>query len=799
MLELVSVELENFRSFSNATFAPLGIGQGMTAINGSNGSGKSSVVYAIIWSLYGVTPDGVPVRALRKQGSEGEVKAKVTFRHEGQTIVVTRALRGRNDSTIASITVDGREETTVSTRAATSWVTERLGLDSEAFLTAFVVQQKELDSLIKARPAERRKVIERLAGIERMSAALETARSNAKNSQKMLDAIPVSEDPELVRGQYAESVEKLEKLGSALIVCEENETASESKVSKAKEVMTKAQKAKSALETAHHKLALVEQKKQTLEKNVNRLVEESRGHENLETVRNAADLARHNYFEADQIIKNVKAIVSQANSDQGRVEQAETDLVSAEADVARYTSQEKQFDQILENYPLDLDEKIEALSEEIKTLTQDKGALRGEYDRIQKAIETLKSSPSDQANCPTCLQKLDEVSNLIASLDSTRLEVKKKGEAMNARIAELEEESKLLVASKNKKVDIANQKANAKRALLTASLAFEKATEAVKKLKDIAAFSREEAVKAESEASEASKNLAALREAETIAQQSLRDCESAVSAFNALEEAKAELTGIVSSFGESQAEYDIASEDLLSYDFEEIENDINDAVAELRTVNENNASVRAAYPLAVNMVEMYKNNLKTIEESVEKRRVAMSDWERDSRLASTLDEFRRDRLARLAPEISEVASDLVAKMTEGKYTTLELDEDFTPILTESNGTQRPSAWLSGGEESAVALALRVAIGEILAGQRGGLLILDEVLTAQDTFRRQATMDALRALPRQIITINHVSEATDMVDLVSNVIPDGEGSSIIVDSAPSEFIGNEISDKVLEND
>ena len=69
MLELVNVELTNFRSFANANFSPLGMGQGMTAINGANGSGKSSLTHGIVWALYGITPDGVPVKALRKQGS----------------------------------------------------------------------------------------------------------------------------------------------------------------------------------------------------------------------------------------------------------------------------------------------------------------------------------------------------------------------------------------------------------------------------------------------------------------------------------------------------------------------------------------------------------------------------------------------------------------------------------------------------------------------------------------------------------------------------------------------------------
>jgi exonuclease SbcC len=198
MLELVSVNVENFRSFSTGEFVPLGIGQGMTAINGANGMGKSSIVHAAVWALFGITPDGVPVRALRRQGSEGEVVATVVIRHDGQTIEITRALRGRNDTTIASIKVDGVEQTNVSSKTATIWVQNRLNLDAEAFLTAFVVRQKELDSLVKARPADRRKTIERLAGIERMSAALDLARQDTRSASRLLEALPAAEDLSLI-------------------------------------------------------------------------------------------------------------------------------------------------------------------------------------------------------------------------------------------------------------------------------------------------------------------------------------------------------------------------------------------------------------------------------------------------------------------------------------------------------------------------------------------------------------------------------------------------------------------------
>lgn len=798
MIELVSVELENFRAFSHATFAPLGLGQGMTAINGSNGSGKSSIVYAICFGLYGITPDGVPVRALRKQGSEGEVKVSVTFRHAGQTVVVTRMLRGRNDTTLASIVVDGIEETVVSTRAATSWIVNRLGLDSEAFLTAFVVQQKELDSLIKARPAERRKVVERLAGIERMSAALEVARGNAKNSQKLLEAIPLPEDPELVKGKHSEAVETLEKLGVAILVCEENEAKGQNDLNLAKTKASEASNAKNALSVASHTLELIEQNKANYEKAVADLVAASAGHESIDEARNDAAKSRQQFSVAEQLISNLGNITEKAESDQWQLRKSESQVATLREALSQYESDAERIAKVLAGFPSDLENQIELKNSTILESTQEKGALLGEYERIQKAITTLKSASSAEAHCPTCLQELESVADLIISLEVTLSDIKKKGEAVRSQIVTLESERNALLATQESKVKTLNEQATIQRQIPTVKVNLESALEILANATMVASVSQEAARKGAEEAQQAKANLALLQEKENKAQKRLRECESALEAYGKIKDAQTQLDEIVSSFGIAEAEYDIALENWNIYDVEEIEKEISEATSALKTITDYNAGVKAEYPLAINMVEMYKEKLKFIEESIEKRKSAMERWENDSRVSSTLDEFRRDRLSRLAPEISEVASDLISTMTEGRYSSLELDEDFTPILTESNGTQRPSAWLSGGEESAVALALRIAIGEILAGQRGGLLVLDEVLTAQDTFRRQATMNAIRSLPRQIITINHVSEATDMVDLVSNVIPDGEGSSIIVDSVPSEFLGTEISDKVLDN-
>jgi len=119
-------------------------------------------------------------------------------------------------------------------------------------------------------------------------------------------------------------------------------------------------------------------------------------------------------------------------------------------------------------------------------------------------------------------------------------------------------------------------------------------------------------------------------------------------------------------------------------------------------------------------------------------------------------------------------------MTDGKYVGVELDEEFTPIVTHHTGWQRPAALLSGGEVSVVALALRLAIGELIAGERGGLLFLDEAQTALDAERRQAQMAAIRDLPgRQVISISHSAEATDVADAVFALVPHDEDGSTLV--------------------
>lgn len=797
MIELVTVELTNFRSFSHATFEPLGIGQGMTAINGANGMGKSSVVHAIVWALYGVTPDGVRVGSLCRQDSEGDTEVKVTLRHDGQTIIIVRAIRGRNDTTVAAIEVDGVEQTNVSSRTATNWIVSRFGLDAEAFLTAFVIRQKELDSLIRARPADRRKTIERLAGIERMSKALELARGEARVAQKAFDSLP--ELPNV--GQLELALSDAEKaLGDLKQSSSENKVLvagaldkfnnAKAQLTEARELANKVSQLESKLEVAETYLANSEEKFRGAEK-LAALAEGSEAliAENTLLVEEISSLQAQ-ITKSQETANKISSIEQSLESNLNRKNSSKETLVELNSKLSIKLSSFKAID------VEDLEARKTVSEKKVADLNIQKGAALGEWDRLKKALDTLSAhdvSNAHDAECPTCFSKLDDIEILVKSLGDSQKLVQEKGKGITSEISE--EESKL-------------------GAVIESLVSVNKAKEEVSRLEfDIAKIETElvpliqEIKSAEKAIAELSKDISDVEklkseylEADSAQRElaiSLSKMEANIEAKDALPELEKTYRSRVDELTVLSDEYQKSLLRLEDLDLIELEEDYEELGSEYSRLSEVKNELNISLSLAERTLAETKEKVELAQSAQDKRKEILAEVQSKTTSASTLDEFRRDRLARLTPELSEVASDFVSRMTDGKYTSVVLDEDFTPILTDSSGAERPVAWLSGGEESAVALALRVAIGEVLAGQRGGLLVLDEALTAQDTSRRQATMGAIRALPRQIITINHVSEATDMVDLVAEVVLSEEGGSTIQEVVPDNGKVSTVSDEMID--
>jgi exonuclease SbcC len=148
-----------------------------------------------------------------------------------------------------------------------------------------------------------------------------------------------------------------------------------------------------------------------------------------------------------------------------------------------------------------------------------------------------------------------------------------------------------------------------------------------------------------------------------------------------------------------------------------------------------------------------------------------ADRQRHEELDRAFTDVRTDLNFQLRPELAEIASGLLDALTDGRYTTLEFDEEYRPLVLE-DGVPKPV--ISGGEEDLCNLVLRLAISQMIAeraGQVFSLLILDEVFGSLDEARRANVMELLRRLNdrfEQVIVITHIEQVRDGLDRLVQV-------------------------------
>jgi DNA repair protein SbcC/Rad50 len=152
-------------------------------------------------------------------------------------------------------------------------------------------------------------------------------------------------------------------------------------------------------------------------------------------------------------------------------------------------------------------------------------------------------------------------------------------------------------------------------------------------------------------------------------------------------------------------------------------------------------------------------------------------------LSEVMSDFRTHLISRIRPTLSYYSSDFFKRLTDGKYSELELDENYN-LLVYDNGFPYDIERFSGGEEDLANLCLRLAISEVITERAGGVfnfIILDEIFGSQDIYRRQNIMKALNGLTskfRQIFLITHIDELKNDMENIIFVTENEDGISLI---------------------
>jgi len=168
------VRLANFKPYGDAD---LRLTEGVTVIHGLNGSGKSSLLEACFFALYGSKALDGTLEDVITNG-EAETEVELWFTHDGVSYRVERRLKsydGRVDHKCTLESTDGSDVTRNGARAVREFVTELLRMDAEAFVNCAYVRQGEVNKLINATPRERQDTIDDLLQLGKLEEYRERA------------------------------------------------------------------------------------------------------------------------------------------------------------------------------------------------------------------------------------------------------------------------------------------------------------------------------------------------------------------------------------------------------------------------------------------------------------------------------------------------------------------------------------------------------------------------------------------------------------------------------------------------
>ncbi len=156
------VSLENFLSHRHTRVELTG---GINIFIGQNGSGKSSLFEAIKVAIFG--PSDSDRKRLISYG-EDRAKISVKFRKGEHTYTVIRELelkREKENTKSAYIDMDNERIADGST-AVSEEFQKIIGISKSAFINSVYVDQGQMDSLIKEKPAERKNIFNEIIGLK---------------------------------------------------------------------------------------------------------------------------------------------------------------------------------------------------------------------------------------------------------------------------------------------------------------------------------------------------------------------------------------------------------------------------------------------------------------------------------------------------------------------------------------------------------------------------------------------------------------------------------------------------------
>jgi len=166
------IRLQNFKCYEQTDVR---LDSGVTVIHGLNGSGKSSLLEACFFALYGAKALDKTLDEIVTIGAE-ETTVELEFTHDGGRYQIRRRIRvSSGDARTAECVMEGPGGTTEGATDVRRRVADLLRMDTDAFVNCAYVRQGEVNKLINASPSTRQDMIDDLLQLGKLEQYRERA------------------------------------------------------------------------------------------------------------------------------------------------------------------------------------------------------------------------------------------------------------------------------------------------------------------------------------------------------------------------------------------------------------------------------------------------------------------------------------------------------------------------------------------------------------------------------------------------------------------------------------------------
>ncbi|MBU2639968.1 MAG: SMC family ATPase [Nanoarchaeota archaeon] len=669
------VKLRNIRSYLEEE---INFPEGSVLLSGDVGSGKSSILLAIDFALFGLTRGVLSGNALLRNGANnGEVELHLEINNKN--IVIKRALK-RNEKSVTQdsgyVLVDGQkiEGTAIELKAK---VLELLNYPkdlltkSKSLIYRFTVYtpQEEMKRILTEDSEDRLEILRRVFDIDKYKRIQENCFVAIR---KIKDRIREGEI--LTTGLEEKKLEKAELEKNAELL-------------------------KNEFLELESKIKAVEEK---LSEKIKKYEDYEEKIKNLNELKNSLAIVNNNISYKNKEKEKLNNELSKINEE--------------------ILENEKLLKDFGEENKVEYEEKIKELEEKISIKEAESKKISSRLSEINLTIrnsESLVNQVKNLDKCPTCFQNVnDEHKNKISSIENEKLEKCREeleGVKNNENIITSE------IETLRKNLDLFEEKLN-----------------------------QYNIMKVKNEGLKDKKRLK--------------------------ERYESELSLIFDSMGEwneevKNLEFEVDSKKNIEENYKIIKKNID-------VLNEKNKNLEIKKTSLNERINNAKSNIEKLSGeifekiSIKERNEKLNEilkW-LDEQFLAMMEKMERSVMLRLHKDFNTLFNNWFSILIDNENLTVRLDNEFSPVIVQ-DGYEIDYEFLSGGEKTAVALAYRLSLNQVInnlmsAIETKDVIILDEPtdgFSSEQLDRVRIVLDELNI--KQVIIVSHEDKIESFVDKV----------------------------------